>query len=1033
MSISEFFVKRPVFSTVISLIIVLVGLVCQQKTDILELPRVEYPVITVESSYPGASPDVMEMNVTKILEEAFGTIQGVDHMNSRSLVGQSSITITFNNSVKMDTAANDVRDQIFRVQSHLPRDMETPTVRRARGDETPIVSLVFESEIYDVNDVRERVEKFIKNKVSVLNGVSSVMISGGCEYAMNIRLDSQKLAAYNLTPADINNAIRTQSRQAPGGVIKSDTREFAVVTKGELITEQQFNDMILSNNYGKIIRLKDVGYAKRSAKDVTTANLYNGKNTVSLHIYKQSVANPISVVDGIKKALPELQEVIGKNIKISISRNSADYIEKSINSVYRTIFEAVILVIGIVFLFLWSFKSSLIPLITIPVSLIGTFTLMYCFNCTVNTITLLALVLAVGLVVDDAIVVLENVYRYLERGYTAAKAAIKGTGEITFAIISMTLTLAAVYAPIGMADGNIGKYFSEFAVVLSGSVILSGIVALTLSPMMCSKFLTNNSTKKSFGAESHKNFLNSLDNIYKKILDKIFNVRWLIILLGLMISIGGFLLAYFKIPACASKADRGVFLIRAFGPIGSSYEYMKGKADKIDEIMKQLDYIQSRSIDVKRDCIDVYAKLVDWKYRPKSVFEIKKQAEEKISDIPGLEINAMSGSEDERQFISLVLQTDKGYNYLSDQGEYFARYLMMSVVKEGKYPSLTGRSSSEVTNKSQEINVIINRERAASLGVDVNDVSTAIEYLFRGVVSTKIKNSGKICDVFVQLDDKLRTRSQDIMDVYVRGKYNVRGDSEYLGEYTENPNEEKMVQLSDLVELTRVPAPTSLNHYNQMLSRSYYLEVQKGHGIKEGIRDVLQLKDDYLPDDVKLSFIGETKQFIEDQNKIYFIFGMALIFIFLVLSAQFESFVDPFIILLSVPLAISGALIVLFFVKDGSLNIYSEIGLITLIGLIAKHGILIVDFANHLCVDGKTKIEAVKEAAVLRLRPILMTTLAMVIGVVPLIMAKGVGCESKIQIGWVIFGGMLFGTLFTLFFVPVVYSFLSRDKKREEI
>lgn len=1020
--ISEFFIKRPVFATVISLIIVLLGVISREKLPILKNPKIQYPIITVESNYPGVSPDVVESNVTKILEDSFATIQGIDYMQSSSDAGQSNITLVFNSDVNIDAAANDVRDRIFRVQSNLPRDMRTPSVKKTSNDDSSIFTLVFKSDKYTVDEIRDYIERFAQNKLEVINGVARVDITGGGEFAMHIRLDPVKLAKYNLTPIEVNNAIHSQTMQTPGGVIQTPDKQFSVVVKGELLTAPQFNEIVITTYNGKLVRLKDVGYAEKSPKDRTSCFLYNGHEVVAVDIYKQSVANPIAVVNDIKKVMPMIKKYIPHSIDMEVARNDADYIEKSINRVYQTMFEAILLVIGVVLLFLWSIKSSFIPLVTIPVSILGTFALLYAFNCSINTITLLALVLAIGLVVDDAIVILENVYKYMEKGLDSVTAAIKGTNEITFAVIAMTLTLAAVYAPIAFSSGQIGKYFTEFSIALSGAVIISGFVALTLSPMMCAKIL-HGVDLHSEGKQKQNEYLKMIDEKYSWLIEHALKYKYFIILGGIIISLIGGLLAIYKIPSeNFPKEDAGYVSFRAFGPTGASYNYMKENADLIEEKLQDLDTAYYRLLNITNRKIDVFIKLIDWDERQKSCFEVSDQIEKKLKNITGVNLQIGGGtgnsnSTENSNIVTFVLQTSDGLDKLREYAMRFSNFLY----RDGR--AEVAKVLSSQFDTAPEISVYINRDRAASLGINVMDIAEAIEILFRGRIPTKVKNQGKLYDVFIKLDESMRNSTSDISKVFVKSK-----DYYSTDEYGRRTNEEKMVSVSDLVTIKKTDAPVTLYKYNQMLSMDFSIVLRDKVSLTDGISKIEEIKDAHFGDGVQMSFTRDTKKFLEDKNQLYFIFGMSLLFIFLVLAAQFESFIDPFIILLSVPLAIAGALIVLAFIRDGSLNIYSKIGFITLIGLITKHGILIVDFANHLQEQGKSKIEAIKEAAKLRLRPILMTTFAMVIGVIPLAFSTGAGAESRIQIGWTILGGMLLGTIFTLFFVPVMYSILARTK-----
>lgn len=1016
MNFTEFCIRRPVFSSVITLVIVLLGVVCEGRLPIMSEPKVETPVIMVEANYPGASPDVVESQVTKHLEGVFGTIQGLDFMKSSSSTGSSKIHLSFHPGRSIDAIASDVRDKLSQIQEKLPRDMAIPTIKKATNEDAPVMVIVFNSDRFTNDQVRDHVEKFVKNKFEVVKGAASVDISGGSEIAMNIFLDPQKLAAYNLTPVEVNNAIASQSLQKPGGILSGDDREYALNVTGELLNEQQFDDIIITNQNGKHIYLRDVGVAKLSPKEKRSTFLFDGKESVALSIYKQSVANPLEVADGVKKMLPEIKKFLPSAIQFKIARDSTTYIRKSINTVFKTILEATLLVTMVVFLFLWSLRGIIVPLVTIPVSLLGSFIFLYMCDFSVNNVTLLALVLAIGLVVDDAIVILENIHRYLERGYDSVNAAIVGTREITFAIIAMTITLTAVYAPIGLTPGKIGKTFTEFAVALASAVILSGVVALTLSPMMCSKLLVVDNNV--LGSKLHNKVLLAIDEIYKKLLDFALSHRGIIILGGVLVSLAGALLTMYRLPSeDYPNEDYGYVPFSAYGPTSSSFNYMLKYAKQIDKILAKIPEAEYRYVSVESSRISGFVNLIDWskrKRKPKNISEdLRKDFRNVIGVIP------LSSSEDQGSSgltVKFVLQTSVGIEYLQRQAIFFSYYLR-------KYGGdmFTGIESTP-TNNAQEYAVKINRERASSLGVQVLDIADTIEILFRGRIPTRIKHKGNRYDVFLTLDENSRNDLASLDNIYIKGK--IRNSKS-------NNDEEKMVSIRDVIDIEKRQAPVTLSHYNQLLAWDFHVGIKDGVGLDEAISKIQKIKNANLSNDVVLEFASSTKSFLENRQVMVFIFFMALSFIFLVLSAQFESFIDPLIILFSVPLSISGAIIVLSCVPGGTLNIYSKIGLVTLIGLITKHGILIVDFANKIFLEKEvTKIQAVKEAALLRLRPILMTTFAMVLGSIPLALATGAGAESRRQIGFVIVGGMSLGTLFTLFFIPVVYTFLSRAHKQ---
>lgn len=1014
MNFTEFCIRRPVFSSVITLVIVLLGAICRSRLPVMLEPKVEIPVVTVEANYPGAGPDVVESQVTKHLEGVFGTIQGLDFMKSVSSSGSSKIHLSFLPGRSIDAIASDVRDKLSQIQEKLPKDMAIPTIRKSSTDEAPILTIVFNSDKLSNDLVRDHVEKFIKNRFEVVNGVATVDVYGGSELAMNIYLDPQKLAAYNLTPIEVNQAIAYQSLQRPGGILSGEDREFALNVTGELLNEKQFDDIIIANQNGKHIYLKDVGTAKLSPKEARSTFMFDGRESVALSISKQSVANPLEVASGVKKILPEIRKFLPAAISFKIARDDTTYIEKSIKTVYRTIVEATVLVTLVVFLFLWSVRGIIVPLVTIPVSLLGSFIFLYACGFSINNVTLLALVLAIGLVVDDAIVILENIYRYIERGYNSIQASILGTKEITFAIIAMTITLAAVYAPIGLTPGQIGKTFTEFAMALASAVILSGVVALTLSPMMCSRLLVKTSSDQS---KKHTQILKAIDTFYERLLTWAMKKRGVIVSAGLAFSLVGLLLTMYHLPSeDYPNEDYGYVPFSAYGPTSSSFAYMLKYSKQIDKILEKIPEAEYRYIRVESSRITGFVNLVDWAQRTRQPKDIARGLKDDFSNVIGVIPLSSAGETTGRSglFVKFVLQTAVGIEYLQRQALFFGYYLRK--YGDGMFTSI----ESTPTSNAQEYAVRINRERASSLGVQVLDIADTIEILFRGRIPTRIKHKGNRYDVFLSLENKMKHNLEYLDNIYIKGKIRNR-----------NNDEEKMVALRDVIDVQKRQAPITLTHYNQLLAWDFSVGVKDGVGLDAAIDKIQKIKSANMSNDIMLEFASSTKSYLENRQVIFFILFMALAFIFLVLSAQFESFVDPLIILFSVPLSMSGAIVVLSLIPGGTLNIYSKIGLVTLIGLITKHGILIVDFANHIQErDGKKKLEAVKEAALLRLRPILMTTFAMVLGSLPLALATGAGAESRRQIGCTIVGGMSLGTLFTLFFVPVMYSILSSDKRK---
>ncbi len=1030
MSFTEVFIRRAVFATVLTLIVCLLGVVAYQRLSVREMPRIEKPVISVESSYPGANPYVVEQQVTKVLEGVFATIQGVEVITSNSSSENSTISILFDPDKNIDVAASEVQERISRIYTELPQDLQHPMLHKSDADAKSIVSLFFTSERMSNDEIRDYVERFIKNKLEICKGVARADLQGGTKKAIRIKLDTQRLAAYGLTAVDVRNAINTQSIQKPGGRLTGKDREFMITITGELNKPEQFDDMIILAADGKHLKLKDIGKAELSGGEVRSNFWFNGEEGVSIGIVKQSTANPLDVSKAIKNLLPDIERALPSGMKVTLAMDQTRYIESSINEVYRTIIEATLLVIGVIFIFLWSVRAAIVPLVTIPVCLLGTFFLLYMFDFTINTITLLAMVLSIGLVVDDAIVVLENVHRHIESGKSRIEAAIAGTKEISFAVVAMTLTLAAVYAPIGLAPGKLGKYFKEFSLALAGAVMISGFVALTLSPMMCSKILQKHSAKpikhgkwqeffENLGIKV-QSFIQSIETKYADTLKLALQKKNQTLLVGGFVATIGFLIGAFWLPSEDTPSeDDGWISMVGHGPMDATYEYMSRNAIRVEDMFKAIPEIEFRGINIQSTQMDGGAMLVDWSKRKRSTQDIADELRKKVSKIAGADvyISASGGgsSSGDGDKIEFVLQTNLDLAHLEGYGTLFNQLLHQN-------RHIFPRVETSLLPSAQEYIVNIDRERAASLGISVSDIAETVEILVRGRTATRVKLDGKQYDVIVQLEDKKRSSIQDVADIFVRA--NDRNNRSQL------PN---MVTLSDLLSITPKQAPIGLYHYDQLLSVSFKCDIAKGHSLGEAVKKIDELKKQYLPDDIRLTFSGKTKTYIEEGRHIIFIFVIALIFIFLVLSAQFESFIDPFIILLSVPLSIAGAFITLKIIGGGSLNIYSKIGMVTLIGLITKHGILIVDFANQLVLSGKSKFDAVYESARLRLRPILMTTFAMVLGCVPLAMAMGAGSGARRQIGWVIVGGMSIGTLFTIFVLPAVYIVISRKDKLKKI
>ncbi len=1026
MKFIELLIRRPVLSTVMTIIILMVGAVSYTRLTLRQFPEVDKPIISVTTTLEGASPQIVEQTVTRPLEEALGGIEGLDYTTSRSETGNSVIKLNFKVDRNIDLAAADVRDRLQKVK--LPDDADVPLIKKADADAQALVYLSLFSDKKSVSELADYAKRYLVSELETIKGVASVDPYGGGELEMHLVLDPIRLNAYGITAPDVAAALKRQNITKPAGRLSGDEREFTITTTSTLSTPNQFNNLILSESKGRIIRLKDVGYAELNSDDKRFSSRYNGKNAVSIGIVKKSVANPLDVKKGIEEKVVQIRERLPAGTEIEISSDKTIFIEKSIDHVYRTIWEATFLVIIVIFFFLRSVRASLIPLVTIPVSLIGSFALMFLFGFTINILTLLALVLAIGLVVDDAIVVLENIYRYIEEGMKPMPAAIKGAGEISFAVVAMTLTLAAVYAPIALSSGITGKLFTEFALTLVGAVLISGFVALTLTPMMCSRLLiahdhetpSENKFMRGYQAFADKLgvWLDKLDQGYGNLLVRVLDKRIWVVCIGLLVAVIGLYLAVFQLRRELTPAeDQGVLLTTADPPYGATLKYIEKYALQMDQILGSVPELIKRMTVVQvGDYTYSQNTMVPWEERTRSCNEIKESIVSPMSKIIGLNVRPRcqnrsalgSGSGFD---LSLVIQTSRSYEDLEQQMQKIWGAML-------QHPGI-GNVQPDLGQPGQDYKVQIDTEKAATLGIDPEVIAQTLDTLIGGRRSTTFERESKQYPVRVWVGEQFRRAPQHVLDMTVKSTKSTRD------------NKETLVPLSDLVKIVSVTTTPEIRHFDGMRAVTLDATLKEGAGLGQVLNDIKEVANKLLPTGYQTTVSGETRDFLKETYTIYLIFGLALAFIFLVMAAQFESFIDPFIIILSVPLSLAGAVFTLWIVPSGTLNIYSQIGLVTLIGLITKHGILIVDFANKLQEEGKTPFEAVIEASRLRLRPILMTTFAMVFGAIPLAYSSGAGAETREQIGLVIVGGMSVGTLFTLFVIPVVYTFLSRKRVLE--
>tara|TARA_R110000824_G_scaffold390760_2_gene587506 strand:+ start:194853 stop:197915 length:3063 start_codon:yes stop_codon:yes gene_type:complete len=1000
MHISELFIRRPVFATVVALILLLVGAVSYERLTVREYPAIDEPVVTITTSYRGASASVIEREVTQPLEESIAGIEGIEVLSSTSRPEQSQVTARFTLETDPNVAASDIRDRVGRVRGLLPNEIDEPVIAKVEADAQPIMFIAFLSDRMSELDITDYLDRVVKNQMQNQPGVAQVVIFGERLYSMRIWLDRARLAAYGLTAQDVENAVRQQNAEIPSGRIESTDREFTVLSKTALQTPEEFGKIIVKQDGDYQVHLSEVAKVEIAAESERRSATYNGTPSISIGIVKQATANPLEVSQAVRDTLDRMAPTLPAGMSSHVGFDSSVFIEESIKSVYETIIEATVLVVLVIFFFLRTFRASFIPVVTIPVSLIGTFGLMFALGFSVNTLTLLSMVLAIGLVVDDAIVVLENIYRHIEDGMTPIEGAIKGSKEITFAVISMTLTLAAVYTPVAFATGRTGKLFLEFALTLASAVIVSGVMALTLTPMLCSRLLSHKESTGRF-EKALGDFLDKLDAAYKRRLTAVLEHTRAVLLIAFAVALSCVGLFLVLNQELAPTEDRGFLLVAGRSPEGATLQYTQRYAREVESAIAKLPEVKGYLVVAGFPQITnliSFSLLEPWGERDRGQREIVEDVNEDLAKIPGIlafGINPPSlGQSSRSQPVQFVIQTSGTYDELERDVER-----VMERVREN--PGFVFPDSDLHLDKPQ-IDIQVNRDKVIDAGIDVATVGRTLETFLGGRKVTRFERNGKQYYAIIQVGDDDRRTPHDISDIYVRSS---KGE---------------MVQLSNLVDVKETVAPDSLNHFNQFRAAKITANLSPGYSMGEALNFMEEVAAEVLPKTTRTDVDGEMREFIKSSGTLAATFVLAILFIYLVLAAQFESFVDPFIIMISVPLSIAGALAMLF-VTGTTLNIYSQVGLITLVGLITKHGILIVEFSNQLRAQGRSIHEAVIESAGLRLRPILMTTGAMVLGAAPLVYSAGAGAESRKAIGWVIVGGMSFGTLLTLFVVPVVY------------
>ncbi|CAN7307155.1 efflux RND transporter permease subunit [Polaromonas sp. LjRoot131] len=1027
MQLAEISIRRPVFATVLSLLIVLIGAVSFNRLTVREYPKIDEPVVTVSVRYVGASAEVIESQVTKPLEDSIAGIDGVDVITSISRADQGQISVRFRLEKDADSAAAEVRDRTSRVRNRLPQAIEEPVIAKVEADAFPVIQIAFSSESMTPLQINDLVNRIVKPRLQTVTGVADVRIFGERKYAMRVWLDTDKLASYRLTTQDVEDAIRRSNLELPAGRIESQQREFSVTSQTDLVRPAQFSDIVVKNVNGFSVKVRDVARVEEGAADERTAVRLNGRSAVAIGVIRQATANPLDLSKGVREAIPKLKADLPPDVLIDIANDNSVFIDRSVKNVYRTIAEAIILVALVIFVFLRTMRASIIPIITIPVSLIGTFSLMALAGFTINTLTLLALVLAIGLVVDDAIVMLENIFRHIEEGMDPFSAGIKGAREIGFAVITMTATLVAVYAPLAFTPGRTGRLFVEFALALAGAVVVSGFVALTLTPMLCTQLLKHNPKPNRFD-RTMETVLTSISDRYGDVLRWIvtkrwepsgdtpgwgqklrafaFQARWIVIGVMALSALAIALVFPGMKRELSPMEDRGVILANVTAPDGATLDYTNRYAkalEKMGQPFPEFDRIFGNVGNPTVAQASVVYRTVDWDNRKRSTMDMARELQPKFNALPGVNVFTITPPSLGQGFrdrpVNFVIQTSDSYQNLNA----VTRQMQDEIAKN---PGIVSVDVDLRLNKP-ELRIEVERDKAADLGVSVEVVAKAIETLLGGRNVTRYKRDGEQYDVIVQTQASGRTTPDDIDRIYVRG----RNDA--------------MIPLSALVKVRESVSPRELNHFGQRRSVSFTASLAGDYSLGEALKFMDQTAAKVLKTGYSTDLNGTSREFRNSQGALAIVFVLALLFIFLVLAAQFESFVDPLVIMLSVPLSMLGALLALKW-SGGSLNVYSQIGLITLVGLITKHGILIVEFTNQLRGQGMEMIDAVVKASSQRLRPILMTTGAMVLGALPLALSHGAGAESRMQIGWVIVGGMSLGSLLAVFVVPTMYTLFAR-------
>lgn len=1009
MNFSELSIKRPVLATVMVLIIIIFGLIGYTNLAVREYPSVDNPIITVQVSYPGANAEVIENQITEPLEQNINGIPGIRSLTSRSSQGSSRISVEFELSVDMETAANDVRDKVSVAQRYLPRDADPPTVSKADADSDPIMQLTVQSPLRSMLELSEIADLTVKERLQTISNVSAVEIWGEYRYAMRLWLDPIRMAAYNITPMDVKSALDRENVELPAGSIEGDHIEQSIRTMGLMQTPEDFNNLILIEDNFRIVRFRDVGYAELDAANRQNILRRNGIPMVSCVIIPQPGANHIEIANEVRMRMEQMKKDLPEDVILDVAFDNTKFIRASISEVQSTVIIAFLLVVFIIFVFLRNWRVTLIPAVVIPISLIGIFFVMYLAGFSINVLSMLAVVLAVGLVVDDAIVVTENIFQKVEAGMDPEEASIAGSKEIFFAVISTTITLVAIFFPIVFLEGMTGRLFREFSIVISGAVIISSFVALSFVPMLSSKLLKRKQKKNKF-YDSTEVFFDGMNRFYDRLLRSFLHRKWIVlpILVGSAVLI---ILLWNIIPAeMAPLEDRSQVVIRNSAPEGATFEFVRDYTDRIAAIADSVVPERESNIVFTRSGFSmVRLVLPDMTERDRSQMEIAAALTRGVRNENAarafVQQQSTFGGRRGGMPIQYILQAPN----IEKLQEFIPPF--MERMTASPYFQM---SDVDLKFTKPETRINIDRDKAAMLGVSTRDIGQTLQYALSGQRMGYFYMNGKQYQILGEINRQQRNTPVDLKTIYIKNA------------------SQQMIQMDNLVKLEESVAPPQLYRYNRFNSATISAALAPGYSLGEGLEEMDRIAADVLDDSFRTSLEGESRNFRESSSSLLFAFGLAIILIFLVMAAQFESFKDPFVIMFSVPMALFGALLFMW-IFGVTMNIYSQIGIIMLIGLVAKNGILIVEFANQRQQAGLNKHKAILEAAVQRLRPILMTSISTILGLLPLMFASGEGANGRIAMGTAVVGGLLISTLLTLFVIPVMYIYLSTDRDAQEM